>query len=323
MSIENEVQSKKRNLSEYDESGERPQKKIALIDELEIDLVAKKRHDDWKKGLPVMFSKLDVQKHRRWHYLDSCMETCRGEELKLSPNQRAFMDKHQLWRDEFPKWIQDTMFIMHSLPSDVKNILQLDTDDIGCQKIRKWYVKGKPTDKDVFVAYIYKFNGTELTVPLTTLLDYDNAWKHPLIPRIFHNVVLFEGKGDSWSEENEEKLALRNNTLKEGDVIHRVRPTSTSWNLDSAMNFCRAHLFVHHIVDTELLVLLSQYFSSENQEQSNAYWECEITLQPNINIKIDKITTDSIETYSTGRRAMLSQKATPITVIHTSVTRAL
>jgi hypothetical protein len=322
------IESKKRNQHPDDEEESDTNKKICLESELEleldIDLVEKKRHNDWKNGLPILFSKLEVQKQRRWHYFDSCMETCPGEVLKLSPNQRAFMDKHQLWRDEFPKWIQDTMFVMHQLPVDIQEILHLDTLYSGCKQIRGWYIKGKPIDKDVFVAYTYKYTGFQITVHLSTLLKYDNAWKHPLIPRLFNDAVVFEGKSTTiWDDNNEELLALKNNTLKKGDVIHRLRPTSTSWNLDAALNFSSEHLFVHHIVDTELLVLLSQYFSSKNLDQSSAYWECEITLQPNINIKIDKITVDSIETYSTGRRAMLSKDATLITVIHTSVTRAL
>jgi hypothetical protein len=320
------IESKKRNHPE-DEESERPNKKAVTDDfELlfEIDPVADKRHDDWEKGLPVMFSKLEVQKNRRFHYLDSCMEPCRVEELKLSHNQRKFMDTHQLWRDEFPKWIQDTMFLMHQLPADDQKVLRIDTQDSGYRKIRGWYLKGKPVDKDIFVAYTYCFGGHELTIPLSTLLTYDNAWKNPLIPHLFHDAIVFEGKSVSMcDEDNEELLTLKNNNLKQGDVIHRARPTSTSWNLDAAMNFCGEHLFVHHIVDKDLMVLLSQYFSSKYPELTSAYWECEITLQPNIKIKIDKITTDSIETYSTGRRAMLSRRATPITVYHTSVTRAL
>ncbi len=96
---------------------------------------------------------------------------------------------------------------------------------------------------------------------------------------LFGGAILFEGKRDLPAH----KVEI---DVKEGSVIHRVNPFSTSWNMNSSAWFMRDEatqkrgvMFVHHVSET------NPPRGINIQPIVNGYYhECEILVQPGVKI---------------------------------------
>jgi len=223
-----------------------------------------------------------------------------GENCAANPPLHfAFMDKYQLWRDAMPLWLQEAGHF--DLPPDANRALQLYMGP-SFEAIWKYY-DISPTD----------ISPTALNCPPETFVAFDSLWKLPGVGKhVFSDMILFEGQGC-----NEMDLLA----AKQGDKFLRKRPTSTTWSLNAATWFAGKELIglicVHHVRDPNVIALLAQECGTRSF--GNAWNECEIILQPGLEITVDSETIDTLDSYERARSEVIQYTPRPVRILHTSI----
>lgn len=193
----------------------------------------------------------------------------------LRQSYRMFMDEHRLWRHSTSAWLKD------SYDRCVKMLTHAQLVDLKLYQSSSYKL----------IVHQYLLGNQR-----QRFHAFDDLWTGvapvglPLLP----DTVLFEGRTDYQPE-------------PVGSVIKRFRPTSTSWTLGVAVSFADEDgktpvVFVHRCPDATILGINMQILSD--------YWpECEILLQPRIQLRIDRI----IERVSfTDRQKTRSQLQTRV-----------
>ena len=130
--------------------------------------------------------------------------------------------------------------------------------------------------------------------------------------------ILFEGQGmveDDFSR-------IKKGDLRPGFIMNRKRPTSTSWHPNSALEFVsndnrRNPILLVHTIDNENIQALLLETSAKD---SNT--ECEILLQPELEIKITSLAIRTLSCRNPNRIG-LTKPTIDCTVIYTKIKRLL
>lgn len=173
----------------------------------------------------------------------------------IRQSYRIFMDEHRLWRPSMSQWLKESYVRADSMLTDTQRADLKLYQSSSYKVIVEQYLLGN--ERQRFHAF-------------------DDLWKgsDPVALPLPRDVVLFEGRTDYQPE-------------KVGSIIRRFRPTSTSWTLGVAVSFAeeegkRPVVFVHRCPDSSIRGINMQLFV-------DYFPECEVLLQPRIQLRIDQI----------------------------------
>jgi len=226
---------------------------------------------------------------------------------KVHGNPHAeFLSAHDLWRGKMPLWLQEAGRAIHQHMSAEQQKAVCDYAFMSFLDIWKYY------DPDTTVGSRKSAHAADAEEK-QNFEAFDSIWScSELFEPVFDDMVLFEGQGVS---ENDFLHA------KVGDTLIRQRPTSTSWSVNAAMSFVSsddrkpAVLLVHHIRDPKIKALLLQ----EKMKRGARPWmECEVLLQPNLLITVEKESEEFLDSYNLGRSGKLDFYR-ELKVLHTNV----
>jgi hypothetical protein len=260
------------------------------------------RLEEFEVGAHVERDTYDVLKHLRWYYADNMMnlsvhsEPCDNPKLHIE-----FMNKHDLWRQEMPRWLCESGKAVHERLIPVLDAKSLSEFRVG---------------KDVVWAHVesQKENPREPEV----LQAFANVWAVPGLFVPIPDMVLFEGQPGRFDDDYSDLLFA-----SPGDVVERVGPSVATWSLNAATwgwpfeNDSTPLLLVHHIQDPAIKVFASQEIARRG---FNSPWmQCQVSLQPGLRITVVSQSFDMLDGYCQGRSNTLRLKPRPVRVLHTKV----
>lgn len=261
--------------------------------------------EEFEVGAHVERDTYDVLKHLRWYYADNMMNlSVHGEPCDNPKLHIEFMNKHDLWRQEMPRWLCESGKAIHEHLIPVLERRSLSEFRVG---------------KDVVWAHVesQKENPRDAAV----LQAFANVWAVPGLFVPFPDMVLFEGQPGRFEEDYSDLLFA-----SPGDVVERVGPSVATWSLNAATWGWRFDgsddkpppvLLVHHIQDTEIKAFASQEL---NRRGFNSPWmQCQVSLQPGLRITVVSQSFDMLDGYCQGRSNTLRLKPRPVRVLHTKV----
>jgi hypothetical protein len=270
---------------------------------------ARQKHDSRQKlfrsGAYVERDTYDVLKHLRWYYADNMMNMSVHGELCDNPQLHAdFLNKHDLWRQDMPRWLCESAKAVHEQLVPI-----LDAESLS------EFVAGK----DVVWAHVVAQNVKARTAADEKVLRaFANVWTVPgLFVPFPADLVLFEGQPGQFDEDYADMLHS-----SPGDVIERAGPTVATWSLNAAgwgwpSDNSDAVLVVHHIQDPAIKAFAAQEL---NRRGFDSPWmKCQIALQPGLRIAVVAQTFDMLDNYSQGRSALRRLRPRRVRVLHTKV----
>ena len=234
---------------------------------------------------------------KRWYYEDV---TDKKEKLSEKddalPSHVQFLMSRDLLRPFMQTWLQETTNRIMTDRSNGKNALRQYSQQ-AYKLIWNAYEQN-----DFSGTYAYLFS------------SFRNIWTgaNLLTTPLLNSTILFEGQG-----RHEE---IDSDLLTLGTVIHRKRPSSTTWNLHSALGFINDSfpiILVHHIIQSSqqhspLLAVNMQALFKKTQTQ---WMECEVLLQPEIYIESQKVELVTLD-YACSFNWPTRIKTISVTIIH-------
>lgn len=198
---------------------------------------------------------------------------------KLASTQQAFMDQHQLWRPEFESWLTQYRKVSSNDVQRDWSIGSYVNGVWGNLPFLRWYNQGKPNDRTDDESY-----------SMERFKAFDSIWSDPTTYRLPRGAIVFEGQ-------SRDRDLVQSRV---GHVLHRACPTSSSWQINVALNFavgeqCIKHdqptLLVHHIDDDDIQAL---YVPVELDKRSDER-EFELILQPDLCFEVTKECTQTFD----------------------------
>jgi len=277
--------------------------KLLGIDPVAIEH-AKLRRNQFTSGEFIERATLEPIKHMRWYYADEMMnEHVHDGEVPDNPKTHvAFLDKYSLWRNDMPAWLDMAAKAALTLKkdADIYKAVRLYMRDTF-EAIWAYYEADKPEK------FTYKY-----PCDSSIFADFDRLWQSSAVVTLADDSIVFEGQGRSECDLLQAKV---------GDVVIRKRPTSTTWSLNAATWFAGSEMSgiicVHHIRDTKLRAFLAQEIASRGF--GSGWLEAEILLQGGIEITIDSITRDRVQSYNQNRSGECTFDKSNMRIVHTTV----
>jgi hypothetical protein len=282
--------------------------------------------DNWSRFLDGQYVKQDLKEplyNLRWYYQDlmrnahvhneKCRDVDNATLVENPKNHKQIMDQYKLWCPEMITWLDDNdLFCSTKLTRDQKEAVRRYTGDFWFKHVWAWYEENRPVQDK----FSHKYDDEK---EFSHLSHFDSVWKQSLhLPR---GAILFEGQGFNEMDFIEKKGDQSIMGIKIGAKFIRKRPSSTSWSLNAATWFIDARkdngvLLVHQVDSDNLPAINVQ--SMVSRGFGSTWLECEVLVQPGIEIEVVDITEWRLESYNKNRSSMLSWSET-IKVIRTKI----
>lgn len=257
-------------------------RKRALEDSIESDTPNKKPRtevvNEEKKG--------DFDPSRFWYYI-SPEDIIRlfgrpdADQFKTPINQIAFMEKYQLFRPKMKEWLLESTQMRIRYPDHPRD------DALSAYRGN-------------FYEQVYEYYDSNKTAHKEKIGDqFDAIWNGPAALELPEGTILFEGQSSCkkdclymWGPAHKGESEVFQGVYK------RKRPTSTSWQLNAALHFAKPPngvLFVHQI-QPGVRAMNMQYVNLLDDDHKQAlidfeFFECEVLLQPGIDIELIRAVT--------------------------------
>lgn len=229
-------------------------------------------------------------------------------ECKIPESQSHFLEEFQLFRPQMAKWLA-TYETNARYDEGVKDSIAHYIGSYS-DKFYAWYNLDKPA------------GGLPGWLSRGQLEAFDAVWNNPKVFRFLpKGAIVFEGQ-------TRDKDMVH---LRQGSVLQRKRPSSTSWQLNVGLYFAtaggalqyakakdlRPTLLVHEMADDFVRAI----YVPKQLQPSDQVTEFEVMLQPGLRIEVVRVIPDyDIDVHSITRMAHAITGG-PVTVKFTRVTR--